>query len=72
MNDGIIKTSDFVNAGYHNTILKKLIKDGKITIIKRGYYEWQNEAIISDVVIIKKLFPDAIVCRNSALYIWIY
>lgn len=71
-NNGIIKTSDFTEAGFHNTVLNKLIKEGKIAKIKPGYYEWNNEIMISDAVIINKLYPDAIVCMNSVLYIYNY
>ena len=71
-NDGIVKTSDFTNAGYHNTILTKLLKSGIIIKLKSGYYEWQGEKVISDVVLLKKMFPDAIICLNSALYLYDY
>ena len=70
--DGIVKTADFVNAGYHHCILNELLKEGIINKIKRGYYEWNSEDIISDAVIINRLFPDAVVFLISALYIYEY
>ncbi len=68
---GVLKTSDFKAEGYHHNILKELIDKGVIAKIKRGYYEWQ-EKNISDATIITKLFPDAVVCLNSALFIYGY
>lgn len=70
--DGVIKTSDFLDAGYHHSILRDLLKTGVISKIHRGYYEWISDEIISDAVIINKLFPDAVVFLLSALYIYEY
>lgn len=69
---GVIKTADFVAAGYNRAILVKLLKDDYISKITRGYYEWNYDKPISDAVIINKLFPDAVVFLNSALYIYKY
>lgn len=68
---GVIKASDFTSAGYHHNILCKLMKEGIVTRLKRGYYEWQEE-FVSDTTIIAKLFPDAIVFLDSALFIYDY
>ena len=70
--DGVVKTSDFVDAGYHHSKLRALMKEGLISKIHRGYYEWISDGIISDAVIINKLFPDAVVFLLSALYIYEY
>lgn len=70
--NGVLRTSDFISEGYHHKYLKELLDKAIIRRIKRGYYEWQHEEIISDVVIITRLFPDAIVFLNSALYIYGY
>lgn len=70
--DGVIKTSEFQEAGYHHKYLKELIDKGFIRKIKRGYYEWENDEFISDVTIITKLFPDAVICLLSALFIYDY
>ncbi len=69
--NGVIKTSDFKAEGYHHSILKKLVDEGVIAKIKRGYYEWQED-FISDATIIATLFPEAVVCLNSALFIYGY
>lgn len=70
--DGVVRTLEFVEAGYHHKYLKELMDKGIIRRIKRGYYEWQYKEIISDISIITKLFPDATIYLNSALYIYGY
>lgn len=72
LHDGIVKTSEFQEAGYHHTILNNLMDKGKIIRIRRGYYEWQEDRFVPDITIITKLFPDAIIYLNSALYIYDY
>lgn len=69
--NGVIKTSEFKEEGYHHSILKKLVDEGIIVKIKRGYYEWQEE-FISDATIITRLYSEAVVYLNSALFIYGY
>ncbi|MCG2729711.1 MAG: type IV toxin-antitoxin system AbiEi family antitoxin domain-containing protein [Acetobacterium sp.] len=71
-NNGIVKLSDFTDAGYHNTVIDRLIREGKVIKLRAGFYEWQSEDVISDAVIINKLYPDAIICMDSALYFYDY
>lgn len=70
--NGVIKLSDFTSRGYHNSIIDKLIKNGYVEKIKAGYYEWVDGEIVSNAVIITKLFPEAVVCLDSALYLYGY
>ena len=70
--NGVITTAEFQASGYHHKHLKELMDKGVIRKIKRGYYEWQYDEYISDVTIITKLFPDAVIYLLSALYIYGY
>jgi len=70
--NGVIKLSDFTSKGYHNTILSRLIEEGYVEKIKTGYYEWSDGAPVPDAVVIAKLFPEGVVCLESALYIYGY
>lgn len=69
---GIIKLSDFTACGFHNTELNKLIEKGYVEKIKTGYYEWIDGDIVSDAVVIGKLFPEGVVCLDSALFLYGY
>jgi len=70
--NGVITTAQFLDVGYHHKYLKELMDKGLIRKIKRGYYEWQYGEFISDVTIITRLFPDAVIYLLSALYIYVY
>ncbi|MGV8907110.1 MAG: type IV toxin-antitoxin system AbiEi family antitoxin domain-containing protein [Acetobacterium sp.] len=71
-NNGIVKLSDFTGAGYHNTVIDRLIREGKVIKIRAGFYEWQYEDVISEAAIINRLYPDAIICMDSVLYLYDY
>jgi len=71
---GIARTSDFNAAGFANYVVSDLCKRGSISRIRNGYYtistkilqEQQEEKIIA------QLFPDGIVCFDSALFYYGY
>ncbi len=67
-NGGIANTASITNKGIHNTYLKRLVNDGKIEQIKKGLYLWIEGFDLSEIAIITKLFPESIICMNSALY----
>ncbi|MCK8061634.1 MULTISPECIES: hypothetical protein [unclassified Fusibacter] len=69
---GIIKLSDFTSRGYHNTTLNKLIELGYVGKVKTGYYEWIDDLPVSEAAIINKLYPEGVVCLESALFIYGY
>ncbi len=70
--NGIVKLADFTEAGFHNTVMYNLINEGYVNKIKTGYYEWLYDKPVAEAIIISKLFPEGIVCMNSALYIYGY
>lgn len=70
--NGIVRTADITSQGIHNVWLNKLIEQGKISKIRRGIYEWIESGTKEDTEIIKRLFPDAIICMNSALFFYGY
>ncbi|HAN09637.1 MAG TPA: hypothetical protein DCP90_03375 [Clostridiales bacterium] len=70
-NNGIVQTSVLKEAGVTSRQIAKLVEDGVIAKIKHGYYEY-TEHNVDEKVIISKLFPDAIMCLHSALYIYEY
>ncbi|MCK5764293.1 MAG: type IV toxin-antitoxin system AbiEi family antitoxin domain-containing protein [Clostridiales bacterium] len=63
---GVLKTSELNQIGLSSRQLKKLLEQGEILKIKKGYYELSNE-IIPDEIIIARLFPAAVIFLESAL-----
>jgi len=70
--NGIVHTSDITSQGIHNVWLSKLMDQGVISKIRRGVYEWIESGTKEDAEIIKTLLPDAVICMNSALFIYGY
>ena len=46
---------------------QKLIKNGYIEKVRTGYYQWIDPEDFSEVGTVKRLFPDAIFCMDTAL-----
>ncbi len=65
--DGIMRTSELKEAGYYYQKIRELIEVGEIEQIRRGYYQYINEDSFSDIPIIITLFPDGVLCMESAL-----
>lgn len=49
-----------------------MISEGLIEKVKRGYYHWIEDWTGNEVMIINKLFPDAILCMETALFYYKY
>ncbi len=64
---GILKTGELLQSGYYHRKLQKLINDGEIEQVRRGYYQRVDDNSYSEVPIIARLFPDAVLCMESAL-----
>lgn len=67
-NNGIVRTADITGRGIHYYYIDKLIRDGKVFRIKRGIYQWVGDGEQDDVEILFRLFPEAILYVESALY----
>jgi len=70
-NKGILKTNQLKKASFSDREIKKLLIHGKINKIKRGYYEINNNTYPEDVII-ARLFPEAIIYLESALFHYKY
>ncbi len=64
---GILKTSELLRCGYYHRKIQQLISDGEIEQIRRGYYQLIDDNSYSEIAIIAELFPDAVLCMESAL-----
>ena len=63
----ILTTMVLRENGFYNQKLQKLIRNSTIEQIRRGYYQLIDENSFSDVRIITSLFPDGVLCMESAL-----
>ena len=70
---GFVMTTAELNAEkIYYADIQQLIDEDVIEKIKRGYYHWIDALNGSEVVIINKLFPDAILCMETALFYYDY
>lgn len=70
--DGFLRTKELYaeRIFYHH--IQELIQKGYIEKIRYGYYQWVNHDNQSEAVIIKRLFPDGILCMDTALFFHSY
>ena len=64
---GLMRTAELKEEGIYYKKIQKLLNDGEIEQVRRGYYQYSGENSFSDIPIIKTLFPDAVICMESAL-----
>ena len=64
---GVMKTSELKANGIYYRTIQKLIEEGNIEQIRRGYYQYLDEKSFTDIPIIVKLFPEGVLCMESAL-----
>lgn len=69
---GMLRTADLTRARIYYKDIQVLIEKGLIEKIRTGYYQWVDQDNLSEIVIIKQLFPDAIICMDSALLYYGY
>ena len=71
--DGILRTSDFTVLKIDYRGIQKLIANGIVEKIRSGYYRLvEAENAKSEAVLIANLFPDGVLCMNSALFYYRY
>ncbi len=64
---GMMRTTQLAEEKIFYPQREKLIADGYVEKIRRGYYQWINPDDFSEVGTVIRLFPDAILCMNTAL-----
>lgn len=71
-NEYIMTTAQLNDAKIYYADIQRLMTEGLIEKIKQGYYIWSQIFPGSEVTIIKKLFPDAVLCMLTALFYYGY
>lgn len=71
---GVARTADFNTAGFTNWAVSQMCKSGSIVRIRSGYYSLpeKNQQEQEEEEVIARLFPDGIVCLDSALFYYGY
>lgn len=64
---GMMRTTQLAEEKVFYPQREKLIADGYVEKIRRGYYQWINPNDFSEVGTVIRLFPDAILCMDTAL-----
>ncbi|MCM1044724.1 MAG: type IV toxin-antitoxin system AbiEi family antitoxin domain-containing protein [Candidatus Gastranaerophilales bacterium] len=68
----IMTTAELLEAKLYYADIKQLLDAGLIERVKRGYYHWTQDCGESEVVMINHLFPDAVLCMETALFYYGY
>ena len=64
---GMMRTTQLAEEKIFYPQREKLISDGYVEKIRRGYYQWINPDDFSEVGTVIRLFPDAILFMDTAL-----
>ena len=64
---GVMRTAELQREGLYYRKVQSLLEDGRLEQLRRGYYQYVDENSFSDLPILKTLFPDAVICMESAL-----
>ena len=64
----VMTTAELLEAKLYYADIKQLLDEGFIERIRRGYYHWIENCEAKEIVIINRLFPDAVLCMETALF----
>ena len=68
----IMTTAELTASKLYYADIKLLMDKGLIEKVKRGYYHWLDDYGESEIVIINRLFPDVVLCMETALFYYKY
>jgi len=64
----VMRTSELSAFKIYYNDIQTLLKEGIIEKLKQGYYYFADEHHTNEIDIIKRLYPDAILCMHTALF----
>ena len=64
---GIMRRTELTQEKIYYSEIAYLIKEGLIEKVRTGYYQWIDSDNLSEAVTIARLFPDGILCMDTAL-----
>lgn len=68
----VMTTAQLTNEKLFYRDIQRMLEQGLIERIKRGCYHWVEDYGMSEVVIVNRLFPDAVLCMETALFYYRY
>jgi len=68
----VMTTAELMAEKIYYADIQQLLEKGMIEKVKRGYYHWVDDFSGSEIVIINRLFPDAVLCMETALFYYRY
>lgn len=71
-NNYIMTTAELTASKLYYPDIKLLMNEGLMERVKWGYYHWIEDFGESEIVIINRLFPDAALCMETALFYYRY
>lgn len=69
---GIMRTKELQKENIFYRKLQQLIDEGYVEKVRYGYYQWIDEEDFSEAGTVIRLFPDAILCMDTALRYYKY
>ena len=69
---GMMRTNELSKEKLYYFSIQKLLEDGYIEKVRFGYYRWAENTESNEVDIVTKLFPDGILCMDTALHFYGY
>jgi len=70
--DGMMRTCKLHKARLFYNDIQTLIERGMIEKVRYGYYQWVDSENMSEAAVITRLFPDAIMSMDTALFYYRY
>ncbi|MCL1917290.1 MAG: type IV toxin-antitoxin system AbiEi family antitoxin domain-containing protein [Peptococcaceae bacterium] len=67
-NKGYAKAADLYSAGATRKEVSSMLESGDIMRVKRGYYQLTKMDEPNEAAMVAKLFPEAILCMDTALF----
>jgi len=64
---GMVRSKHLQEANIQYRQLQKLIEQGYVEKVRYGYYQWVDHNDLSEIGVVTRLFPDAILCMDTAL-----
>ena len=64
---GMMRTYQLSNEKIYYADIAFLLKEGVIEKVRTGYYQWVDNSNLSEAATVIRLFPDGILCMDTAL-----